>query len=478
MKDNLLQLHANDNHIGAGFSFDNHSENETKGELIINGKVSKEEDSKIFDIKIMPSSLHYNSKQWNIQPSNLRMQDGNISVDSFGAISDEQSISLDGKISDSHGDLLTLYVERFDLSMINALLPRDFGIKGAVSGMASIASPINEKDLTVDMVCDSSYIADRPIGTLKLGTKGNRSNNCFDFHINNLLSEKKNIDVSGNLFTEPKSITAKANLDHLEVGYAQPFLSDIFSEMQGSISGNIFIDGPLDRMSIGSKNTRLNNTTLKIAYTGVPYMADGRFHLDDSGVYFDDIAIKDRFDGHGKVTGSINYDHFRDITFDTHIRVNEIEAVDLGENESESFYGNLFGTGDIAITGPISALTMSVNAETAKSGNLHIPISSSISSAKGTNLLKFKEIDISDEVDPYDIFVQKTDNEGKESNSFIVKLNVAAINLELTKHICYLAIGWARITHDHDTLFVIAIRINDTLEHIRQHNGFKLITGN
>ena len=57
MNDNLLQIHANDNHIGAGFSFDNHSDSETKGEFIVNSNVSREDDSRIFDIRIMPSSL-------------------------------------------------------------------------------------------------------------------------------------------------------------------------------------------------------------------------------------------------------------------------------------------------------------------------------------------------------------------------------------------------------------------------------------
>ena len=58
MNDNLLQLHINDNLFGAGYSFDNHSDLETKGEIFINGKVLRENDEPVLDIDIKPSSIH------------------------------------------------------------------------------------------------------------------------------------------------------------------------------------------------------------------------------------------------------------------------------------------------------------------------------------------------------------------------------------------------------------------------------------
>lgn len=426
MNDNILQLHANDNHLGAGFSFDNHSDSETRGEFIVNGNVSREDDSRIFDIRIMPSSLHYNSKEWNIQPSDIRIYDGNINIDSFGAISGEQSISLHGQASDNHGDILSLYLERFDLSMINSLLPKDFGIKGAITGTASLSSPIDDKEISVEMLCDSSYVANIPLGVVRMGMMWNDEKERFDFHADNELFGKKNIDISGNLVPKTKYIHAGATFDRFEVGYAQPFLKEIFTEMNGSLSGDLTVNGPIDMMRISSNATRLDDVTLKIGYTGVPYTANGPFHIDETGVYFDSIDIRDRFGAAGVVTGSINYDHFRDITFNTHIRVNDIEAIDLTEKENETFYGNVYGSGDIAITGPVSSIVMDIDASTAKSGNLHIPITSSMTSSKGTNLLKFKELDTSDEIDPYEIFVQRATSNESSGNEFLVRLNVYA----------------------------------------------------
>ncbi len=426
MKDNILQLHANDNHIGAGYSFDNQSDNEAKGELIVRGDISREDDNRIFDIRIMPSSLQYNTKEWNIQPSDIRIHNGSISIDSFGAISGEQSISLHGNASENTGDVLTFNLERFDLSIINSILPSDLGVRGTMTGFVRLDSPISDKSLTIDVLCDSSYIANVPLGVMRAGMDWDESKERFEIYAHNDLKGKSSIDLGGHFIPATKRIYADATLDRFEIGYAQPFLKDIFSEMDGSISGRISVDGPPDRLMISSDRTRLDNTTLKIAYTGVPYTADGPFHIDETGVYFDEISIRDRYDGTGTVRGSINYDHFRDITFDTRINVRNIEAINLNENEAESFYGNLFGSGDIDIVGPVNALTMEIEAATEKEGRLHIPLSSSITSSKGTNLLKFKELDNEEYIDPYDIFVQKAASEKESPSNFVVKLKVNA----------------------------------------------------
>lgn len=426
MNDNILNIHINDNYLGAGFSFDNHSDPETKGEIIINGNVTREEDNPVFDIAIRPSSFHYDSKEWNIQPSSIRINGSDIEVDTFGIVSGEQSVGLFGRISNETEDVMTINLERFDISMINALMPSDFGVKGAVTGVAQLTSPLSEMELMVDMLCDSTHIANVPLGVVKLGLTWDETYERFNFYADNTLQQRCNIDLKGHYIPKSNRIHADAVLNQLNIGYAQPFLKDIFSSMSGYINGKLSLNGPLDRIALSSSNASLENAGLTIAYTGVPYTADGPFHIDETGVHFDDIVIKDRYNGTGAVTGSINYDHFRDITFDTHISVDRIEAVNLNENAGEAFYGNLYGSGKVSITGPVNALVMNIDAATSKTGDLHIPMSSSLTSSKGTNLLKFKELDIADYIDPYEIFVQRTDKAEVSDSDFLIRLNVAA----------------------------------------------------
>ena len=424
--DNLLQLYAHNNRFGAGYSFDNHTDNETSGEFIVNGLISEDEGNHIFELDIKPSSLRYNSKEWSIQPSRIRVEGSDISVDSFGATSGEEFISLHGKASEGYGDILSLHLERFDLNAINSLFPSDFGVRGAVTGTATLTSPISDINFDVDLLCDSTYIANIPVGEIRLATEWNDTDKRFDFFAHNMMRGQNNLNIIGNFTPKNRSLDTAVEMNRLQIGYVQPFLKDIFGEMNGHISGSLYARGPLNQMSISSANTRIDDALLKIAYTGVPYMASGEFHMDENGVYFDDIDIRDRYTGTGKLFGSINYDHFRDISFDTRIDVNQIEAICLNEKENETFYGNVFGSGSLHLTGPIQSLVMHIDANTAKTGQLHIPTNYASISNTGSNLLKFKQMETFTYIDPYEIFVQNTTVGEQKPNEFLVKLNVNA----------------------------------------------------
>lgn len=426
MKDNILQLHIDDNRFGAGFSFDNHNENETNGELIVNGDIASEEENTVINLEIRPSAIHYDSKEWNIQPSSIRIDGRGVDIDSFGIVSGEQAVGLFGRTSDETEEILTLNMERFDLSLINDVLPSDFGVRGAVTGTAQLISPVSEMELMIDMICDSTYLADVPLGTLDMNVRWDDQTERFNAKVSNNLSGTSNISLTGHYTPGTGKIHADAILDSLNVGYAQPLLTDIFSEMKGSISGTFAIDGPSDRLSLRSTDATLNDARLTIGFTGVPYNAEGPFHIDETGVYFDNIGIRDRYDGTGTVNGGIRYDYFKNITFDTKISVNRMEAVNLDEKRGEMFYGKLFGSGNVNISGPVNSLVMDIDAATSKTGELHIPISSSLTSHKATNLLRFKELDLGKQIDPYEIFVQATTKEEMSQSDLLVKLKVNA----------------------------------------------------
>lgn len=201
------------------------------------------------------------------------------------------------------------------------------------------------------------------------------------------------------------------------MGYVEPVLKEIFSDMEGYISGEVTVDGPLNAFEISSNGTRLDDGMLRIAYTNVPYYADGTFHLDQTGVYFDDIKVRDRYTGTGSVGGSINWNNFKDIYFDTRIKVNEIEGINLNEKQGESFYGNIFGTGNVSISGPINSLVLNVDAVTAKTGELHIPIASATTSGS-SDLLKFTEIKQEVFIDPYEVMISRMNTKNTSANDF------------------------------------------------------------
>ena len=424
--DSNLKAHADDNQVGIGFHYDNHGEFNNKGEFLLDSRLSRKADSLRVDVDIKPSSIYISSKEWKIQPSLITIQDQEMKVRSFGVSSGEEFIGLDGGTSENAKDTLKLELQRFDISLLNSVLGEKFGIKGALTGSAMLTSPLSDKGILIDMMCDSTHIADIPLGTVSIGSRLNEENGGFDIALINEIEGRNSIALNGNLSLKQRHIDTEATLNRLSIGYVQPFLTDVFSKMSGEMSGKININGDFDNLAINSEGMMLEDSELTVAYTNVPYFMKGAFHVDSRGVYFDDISFMDRYTGTGSVTGSINWNNFKDFNFDTHIKVNEIEGIDLTEDLNEDFYGNIYGTGTVSITGPISSLVLNVDAATAKTGQLHIPVSATASGGRGTNLLKFTEEEKEIFIDPYEAMISDLTQKEEAENDLAVRLRVNA----------------------------------------------------
>ena len=425
VSDNSFRILADDDHIGIGYTFDNQSELENRGEFFVHGDLARMGSDITMDVNILPSMIYLNSREWKIQPSHMKIAPDGIEVSSVEFLSDEQRISLHGNVSKTQRDTLSLELDRFDISIITPLLGTDFGIRGAATGQVQLTSPLSGKGLLADMICDSTYLADMPLGVVTLGSRWDEDFERFDITVRNELAGQSHIDAFGKYTPKNRSLEATASLDRLHVGYAKPLLKEIFSDLGGYISGDISVDGPIDALSVTSNGTRLEDGLLQVGYTNVPYYANGEFHIDDTGVYFDDIKIRDRYTGTGSVSGSINWNNFKDISFDTRIKANEIEGIALAEKQNDVFYGNLFATGLISISGPISTLQMNVDAVTAKTGEIHIPVAAATTSGS-TNLLKFTEIQKEVFIDPYEIMRSRIEKKNTSENKFLVNLHINA----------------------------------------------------
>ena len=427
LSDNNLNILVNNDHIGMKLAYDNHSEAVNKGEFIIHGDLSRDgEESRKLSLAVLPSSIYVNSKEWRFLPSHIDIDGNGIDINAFTVASGEERIRIDGRMSQTQKDTLTLSLDRFDISIADTLLGDKLGLRGAATGNLKLTSPLTDKGILVDLICDSTYISNVPAGVISAGSKWDESERKFHIHAHNEINGRKSFNVEGSLDPKGSILDLTASLDSLDIAYVQPMLTDVFSRMNGFISGQIRAEGPLSMLNLSSTGTTLDNAMLKVAYTCVPYFAEGPFHIDNSGVWFDNIDIKDRYQGTGVITGKIGWNHLKDIRFDTNIRVNDIEAIDIDEKNGMEFYGNIFGTGNVSITGPMNSLLLTVDAITERQGQLHIPLTTSATAGKVTNLLRFKEDKAVERVDPYEIMIDRLNVKQKSDNDFTVRLKVNA----------------------------------------------------
>ena len=402
LKGNRLILFANDNHLGMSYAFDNETESETRAELIQGADLSREEGALAVNAQVLPSNIYYEGDGWGISSENILFQNGEWKVSRLFANHEDETLLVDGGFSRNRPDTLTVRMEKFNLALLNTLTGGIPQVQGRATGNALVISPSSPAvGLLAGITCDSTLVYGKRLGQLNIESVWNERDNRFDINVGNLLDGKKTVGVEGFLKPSTAELDALATLDGLNLEYVAPILEAAFSEFSGGLSGKVRVNGKLKKLHLSSENLRLDNGLMTLDYTQVPYRVSGSLDLDDKGLHFTDVRVRDSYEGTGTIRGSVLLDGFSNYGLDVHVRLTRMKVLELKRGMNSLLYGDLFATGTADVTGWSPDLNLDLNASTVREGNLHLLIGGS-SSSRSSQMLTFVEPAEEIILDPYE----------------------------------------------------------------------------
>ena len=425
LKGNRLTLFADDDHLGLSYSFDNETEAETRAELLLGADLSREDGKLVVDAQALPSNIYYEGEGWGISSNQILFRNGEWTVSRLFASHEDETLLVDGGFSPDSPDTLTVRMEKFNLALLNTLSGDMPQIQGRATGNALVISPSSPAvGLIASITCDSTLVYGKRLGQLNIESVWNEEHNRFDLAVANDLDGKKTIGLDGFLKPSTAEMDALASLDGLNLEYVAPMLEAAFSDFRGNLSGKVRAQGKLDKLHLSSEGLQLEDGHLTLDYSRVPYQLAGSLDLDDKGLHFTDVRLKDSYEGTGTVRGSVLLDGFSNIGLDVHVRLNRMKVLELQRGMNDLLFGDISATGTADVTGWLPNLNLDLNASTVKEGNLHLLINSS-SSSRSSQLLTFKEPEVEVYLDPYEQMmatsVKTTQSQGNTSLKLTVR---------------------------------------------------------
>ena len=347
------------------------------------------------DISTLPSYLSIKNDVWRLSKSSIGLHNGEIGIDGFRLASDRQSIVLDGGISHSRKDTLQVSLKNVDLEIVNEFLSEKYPqINGVIDGDVTMLSPVpSEIGLWADLSMNGIEIDDRKAGDFRLYSDWNDAERLISLRLDNTRGENKLLSLNGTYGLTDRKVNATATLNRFNAGVAAPFLKDFLTELDGDISGDVAISGPINSLSINSEGIQLDSVRTRISYTNVAYTLDGVMSIDGNGLKFKNIAVSDDYGGKGTLGGGIAFHELRDFNMDATLMMRRLKAIDIPDQDSPIMvYGDLALTGRSRITGPFNSLYVDADVATSGAGNVNVPVMSS-STAHGSDLLTFVQPD-------------------------------------------------------------------------------------
>lgn len=420
----MLLADASGNHVNAALNFDDGTELGRVAKLNLMADLFKEDDGMLgIRLTTKESFMKYSGRRWDFAPCTVEKTRDGISVKGFRFSHDDQELLLEGGFSNTVEDTLFLKVNALNLALVDTFLKDPYNIKGIASGSARILSR-KEKGtaMLMNMQMDSLSVGNTDAGSINMRSLWDTDRDRISIMLRNVVGDHEAMQIRGHYTPESNRLFADAKFDSLALSILSPFMRDIMTETGGNLSGNVRVEGKMDSLAISSHGMRLDDAMIRLAYTGVPYTISGPMDITNGGIFFDKIQIKDDNIGTATLKGSLKHENLKNMRLDATLDFDKLRVIDTPDTGKESFYGTLSASGHASVKGPFNALSIDARVRTDGDGQVHVPLSGSLSSSSG-KLLTYTEH--KEFIDPYELILEE----------YLKKKGTRASDLRIKAHV-------------------------------------------
>jgi hypothetical protein len=354
---------------------------------------------------------------WKINDENLIVYDSSRwTVESFVISHSKQcSISLQGSVANNTNDKLGITLHNFNLASLNL---GSTELEGMLNGTAFITDLFNHPFFTSAINFSGLNYNKEFIGDGKINASWDTLSNSISVDAGFLQHGIPILSAKGKY--APGISQNNLNIDAQFTGFPtklfQPYLKDVCSILDGSITGYAHITGeparplisgsvvaPVTRIKFDYLNTSYHSPGIKVAIVTDSFKVIPSLLLDEKG----DTAI---------FTGDFTHHNFKDLQMNFHLHAKNFLCLNTTENNNNSYFGTAFVTGDIQIYGLLDALNIYADVTTDKNTKFNIPLSNSSDVDQGS-------------------YIQFTSKGKNKRQKTAYKVNTNGLQLDFTVHV-------------------------------------------
>ncbi|MFW6224929.1 MAG: hypothetical protein ACOC4B_01530 [Bacteroidota bacterium] len=306
------------------------------GHFQILGTLSQLSDKPVLNIEVFPSFINERNYQWDISHSILHIDTTTIHVEDLVISENNQSLKLRGTISENPEDELILEAQNFSLSHINALLKSNkFLLSGELNGRAVLSEYYTNSIFESQLDISDMKVNSDPLGDLTISSRWSDEDKVLYF---NALSHHNstNLDFAGRYIPGRKFIDIKAQLNKVPITLIDPYLQNIFSDLEGTITGPLEFIGNIRDPKLNA-DFELSDFSFLVDYLNTSYRFNDKIKIRNNKILFDDINIYDRYNNIAEVQGSITLEKMKNIIVDLTINTDKLLALNTSYDVEQSY---------------------------------------------------------------------------------------------------------------------------------------------
>ncbi|MCL2073381.1 MAG: translocation/assembly module TamB [Marinilabiliaceae bacterium] len=335
------------------------------------------ENERIMKVKIEPSEIFFADSLWNVKKSELLFHAKGFEVKEFGIESNNRFITLDGFQDKETDDNIKLMFKNFDL---NRLLPdnqfRNLSFAGIINGEINMQNYFQSPLISANIRIDDFIFNRAEMGCFWVNSSWNKDIDALS--LTTALTSKGNAQIIGAGYYYPKNqnVDLAMDIDSLSIAFLNPFLQKVLQNITGTATGEMFFSGPIKKPFLTGK-VKLNDGDFKVDLLNMTYTLTDSVTFLQNEIRFNNMTVNDKRGHKGKFYGSIQHSSFKNLEFNLHLEADNMLLMNTTYRENPLYYGTLYGTGAMHVTGTTDNANLVINARTRPNSKFFIPMKGS-----------------------------------------------------------------------------------------------------
>ena len=302
-------------------------------------------------IDVLPSDLILNDTLWNVHQSRITIEQGRTVFSNLMVNNADHHIQIDGVLGPNPEDSLLIDMNRMNIRYIFDIADLGVTFDGEATGRSVASGVMGEPYLLSDLYIGNFGYNDSIIGDMNIIGEWHNDKQGVYLDADIREGDVAHTRVDGYLYPlKPlSSLDLNVHADSLNVGFLQAFLQNLTSDFHGRVSGDVHLYGKFKALTVSGRV--FGDASMKIDMLNTTYNVRDSIVALPEGLFFSNAAIYDERGTRGVMNGQLLWSHFRDVSYNLSFDVNNMLVMNTAQNADYTFYGTVYGTGNVNLTG-------------------------------------------------------------------------------------------------------------------------------
>lgn len=350
-------------------------------------------DVNSYFFNLNPSYFTIRKHRWEIENnSQILLAPKDIQIQNFKMERGQQSLTIDGCISEKNEDILKVNVEDLQLEDFASLFGLSFNLKGELNAVATISDPFKDVAFSSDAMIRDFKIDDEEIGDINLRGAWGKKTESLDLSGELFYKKSKTFNFDGNYYLSKTENNLDFDLDfeNTDIQFANVFMDPtLVTGIRGFIDGKLHVGGTPE-VPVIEGGIDLLGGNAKVEMFGVNFGFNGSISADKEGFYINNMPVIDEEGNSGSLVGTVLHDQFTNWNMDLFFNLiddafaqrngqygQELDRfllMDTQYKEGDIYYGKAYAKGTANIFGYADNLQIDVDMTTEEGTFINFPM--------------------------------------------------------------------------------------------------------